>query len=393
MSGGGGGNLSSLSGFCRFSTFKSKKICYNSDIGHHEFNGGFMKKAFTLAEILITLGIIGVVAVIVLPSLMTNINDRVNAEKIRSTKYKFTKATDHMKSLGLIGPYSSTDAFVDELQKYFKIAKRCDANHLRACWPTDTVKLEDGKEWDIAKTKTGKQLKMKDDDTHDYSSDNVGIITADGTPMILSYNKKCESLDPMKTYGWSTSNGKPESNATAGCVAAVFEINGNGRPNTFRKDVVAFNANGLGSACALEINGRCFGAPFSPTPMTKAECQAAVAEGKLGIKTCASNSDYWAGAVKQCNGIQNMPTDSDLAKIASLLYEGNPTIGATSNVEHLHYNGKASHYGFPETYFYFVSGEETDGCNAYGRLIDSWETGWVNGWRTNTNKIGLCVVE
>ncbi len=110
------------------------------------------------------------VAVIVLPSLITNVNDRVNAEKIRSTKYKFTKATDHMKSLGLIGPYSSTDAFVDELQKYFKIAKRCDANHLRACWPTDTVKLEDGKEWEISKTKTGKELKMKSSDTEDYTS-------------------------------------------------------------------------------------------------------------------------------------------------------------------------------------------------------------------------------
>ena len=71
------------------------------------------------------------VAVIVLPSLITNVNDRVNAEKIRSTKYKFTKATDHMKSLGLIGPYPSTDAFVDELQKYFKIAKRCDANDFK----------------------------------------------------------------------------------------------------------------------------------------------------------------------------------------------------------------------------------------------------------------------
>ncbi len=361
--------------------------------------------AFTLAELLITLAIIGVVAVVVLPSLMTNINDRVNAEKIRSTKYKFTKATDHMKSLGLIGPYNSTDDFVDELQKYFKIAKRCDANHLRACWPTDTVKLEDGKEWDIANTRTGTQLKMMSSNTEDYTSGNVGIITADGTPMILSYNKKCEALDPMKTYGWSTSNGKPETNATAGCVAAVFEINGHSRPNTFRKDVVAFNANGLGSACSIEIDGKCFGAAFRPKAMTYEECagenatspdnitEAGSYAKSLGIRECYWDYDYWAGAVKQCGGVDKMPTASDLAKIASLLYEGNPTIGATSNVEHLHYNGKASHYGFPETYFYFVSGEETDGCNAYGRLIDSWETGWVNGWRTNTNKIGLCVVE
>ncbi len=363
--------------------------------------------AFTLAELLITLAIIGVVAVIVLPSLITNVNDRVNAEKIRSAKYKFTKATDHMKSLGLIGPYSSTDAFVDELQKYFKIAKRCDANHIRACWPTDTVKLEDGKEWEISKTKTGKQLKMNNDDTHDYSSDNVGIITADGTPMILSYNKKCEALDPMKTYGWSTSNGKPETNATAGCVAAVFEINGHSRPNTFRKDVVAFNANGLGSACSIEIDGKCFGAVFYYKPMTYEECagqnatspynptEAGSYAKSLGIKYCSLTKDYWAGAVKQCGGTNKMASMEDLGKIASLLYEGNPTIGAQQDVDNLKYNNKASQYGLPEPSFYVSSGEErgTSGEYMYNRSFYTTHTYWyVQGSRSYSG-LALCIVE
>ena len=346
-----------------------------------------------MAEVLVTLGIIGVVAVIVLPSLMNNVNDRVNAEKIRSAKYKFTKATDHMKSLGLIGPYSSTDAFVDELQKYFKIAKRCDAEHIRACWPTDTVKLEDGKEWEIAKTKTGKQLKMKSSDTEDYSSNNVGIITADGTPMILNYNKKCESLDPMRTYGWSTSNNKPETNATAGCVAAVFEINGTGRPNTFRKDIIAFNANGLGSSCAIEIDGKCFGAPFSPKPLTKAECETE--KGNLGIKYCNFNNDYWAGAVKQCGGIQNMPTVYDLETIAYLLYD--EPVKVSGWTEYLTYNGKASEFGLPEPGFNIWSGEEyqynTNGYSAYGRNFGSDSTGGEPYDRIYSGNLGLCLDE
>ncbi len=350
------------------------------------------------------------VAAVVLPSLMTNINDRVNAEKIRSTKYKFTKATDHMKSLGLIGPYSSTDAFVDELQKYFKIAKRCDANHLRACWPTDTVKLEDGTEWNIADTKTGKNLKMEKNEHSDYSSNNVGIITADGTPMILSYNKKCEALDPMKTYGWSTSNGKPESNATAGCVAAVFEINGHSRPNTFRKDVVAFNANGLGSACAIEVNGKCFGAPFTPTPMTYAECAGENATHpndnandksgsyakSLGISKCYWAQDYWAGAVKQCGGTNKMATMADLGKIASLLYEGNPSIGAKDDVYSLTYNGKAPELGLPAPKpmeFYVWSDEEQSYGNAYNRDFGGGYTEWNIRPRDGSNQLALCVVE
>ena len=73
---------------------KGQKICYNSDIYHHNYNGEFMKKifgftrlenaahvdtsnkqckaAFTLAEVLITLGIIGVVAAMTMPSLINN---------------------------------------------------------------------------------------------------------------------------------------------------------------------------------------------------------------------------------------------------------------------------------------------------------------------------------
>jgi len=310
---------------------------------------------------------------------MTNVNDRVNAEKIRSAKYKFTKATDHMKSLGLIGPYSSTDAFVDELQKYFKIAKRCDANHLRACWPTDTVKLENGKEWNIADTKTGKNLKMETNEYSDYTSDNVGIITADGTPMILSYNKRCEALDPMKTYGWSTSNGKPETNATAGCVAAVFEINGNGRPNTFRKDVIAFNANGLGNSCALDINGKCFGTPFTPKPITRDECNQI--KNDFGIELCFYDGDYWADAVRQCGGVKNMPSQSDLEQIAKLLYTNNK------------YNGKAAEYGFPEPNFFLWSDTDNGMGGAYGRHYTTNDTYSYQDNRFYPSSMAICIVD
>ncbi len=51
---------------------KRENICYNGDVGNHFCNGEFMKKhfGFTLAEVLITLGIIGVVAAMTIPVLM-----------------------------------------------------------------------------------------------------------------------------------------------------------------------------------------------------------------------------------------------------------------------------------------------------------------------------------
>ena len=349
------------------------------------------KFGFTLAEVLITLGIIGVVAALTLPTLNQAVNKRVRAEQIRTVKYKFTKATDKMNSLGLIGPYNSTAAFVAELQKHLKIAKVCPSSKLRECWPYDKITLLDGKEYEVTKIQTGKQFQMKNSDTADYSSPNVGIITGDGTPMILSYNTKCEALDPVKNYGWSTEDNKPVSNATASCVAAVFEVNGTGKPNKQNDDVALFNANGLGSSCAIELDsGRCFGAPFTPKPVTKAECEQMKADGM--VDGCHLNNDYWAGAVKQCGGKSNMPTASDLAKIASAIYEYNPSIGATQNILGLTYKpGTATSLGLPEPSFSLWSGEETGNAYAYDRSFYPTSSYWLNGNRSRSTFQAVCL--
>ena len=351
------------------------------------------KEGFTLAEVLITLGIIGIVAAMTLPTLNQAINKKVRAEQVRTVKYKFTKATEKMNSLGLIGPYASTDAFVDELQKHLKIMKRCDSSHLRECWPYDEVDLGNGKTWDISKTKTGKNLKMEDSDSTDYSSNNVGIVTADGTPMILSYNKKCEALDPVKQYTWSTSDGKPVTNATAGCVAAVFEINGGAKPNRYGDDVQNFNAGGLGSSCAFEVGSTCYTAPFTPTPMTKAECEQAVAEGKLGITSCFWDDDYWAGAVKQCGGVSKMPTAAQLGELASQLYVGNPSIGAKENKDNIQYdpNSPVSKALGLTPYFYLWAGEEYGNFSTHLRIFGPTGSNWTNGYRGSSDRQAVCL--
>ena len=356
------------------------------------------QRAFTLAEVLITLGIIGIVAAMTLPTLNQAINKKVRAEQVRTVKYKFTKATEKMNSLGLIGPYASTDAFVDELQKHLKIMKRCDSSHLRECWPYDEVDLGNGKTWDISKTKTGKNLKMEDGASSDYSSNNVGIVTADGTPMILSYNKKCEALDPVKQYTWSTSDGKPVTNATAGCVAAVFEINGGAKPNRYGDDVQSFNAGGLGSSCAVEIGNLCFTAPFSPTPMPKAECEAQ--KSVLGINECCTssgcnnNGDYWAGAVKACKDQgKKLPTSAQLAELASQLYVGNPTIGATEYKDYIQFDfnsSTAKSLGLTP-YFYLWSGEESGSTGAYFRHFNTTNSNRYANFRYFSSTQAVCV--
>ena len=328
------------------------------------------KWGFTLAEVLITLGIIGVVAALTLPALLTNVQAKIRAEQIRSAKYKFSLATEKMARLNLIGPYDSTDAFVDELQKHLKISKRCDVSNLRGCWPYETVDLGEDKTWNIADTKTGKQFGMDTNDKQDYSSNNVGIVTADGVPMILSYNKKCKAIDSLEKLTWSTSDNKPESNDSASCVAAVFEINGTGKPNRLSEDVVLFNAKQLGDGCAVKVNGKCFTAPVLPPALTMQECLEQ--KDELGIQACGVNSDRWAGAAAYCGGVSKMLGEEDFKAIANQLYKNGRYIPTSD---------------FPSPQFGVYGNEEVAPEDGAVYWFTDWKgNNWWSGKGSNTHQ-------
>ena len=358
------------------------------------------KAAFTLAEVLITLGIIGVVAAITLPVLLNNVDQKVKAERVTNIKQKLSKVTDKMAvQSGLMG-YDSTDAFVKEMQRHMKIAKVCDNAHLDDCWPSKEVTLNDeGKSWEISKTKTAKNLKIQKADGDDWS-DTVGIVTGDGTSMILSYNKGC-TFDVDKE-GLKSGDSKGSISNSLNCLAGVFDWNGGKKPNKLAKlegnskgDVLIFGkAGGLGSECSIEAGGKCFTAPFiSSHPLTKAECEAE--KGKLGIKECKYDDDYWAGAVKQCGGVSKMPTMDDLAKLATELYKGNPTVGVMQSI----WDGltldtsKASYLGFTGSRFSVWSGEESTSLSAHARSFVQSYTYWSNDYRNYSGVQAVCVGE
>ena len=368
MRGGGGNPLNSLSEGLEY---KNAKPCHpeeRSDVGIASSS----KVAFTLAEVLITLGIIGIVAALTLPAFISNVQGRIQAKRVENINQKLSKVTDKMAvQSGLIG-YPDTMAFVQEMKKHMSIAKICDNSHLSECWGTTEVDVGKDKPWEIAKTKTAKNLKINSDNW----ADTVGIVTADGTPMILSYDKEC-NFDVNNTgLQFDKSSGKSNSLA---CISGVFDWNGGAKPNKLGDDVLMLGmASGLGSSCAIEIGSLCFTASFRPTPMTKAECEAAVAEGKLGITGCYWDNDYWAGAVKQCGGVSNMPTMAQISELASKMYVGNPSIGATeykSNIQFDSNSSAAKALGLTPT-FYLWSGEEVNIGSANFRSFRLSESGW-----------------
>ncbi len=306
-----------------------------------------------------------------MPALITNIQDRIQAKRIENINQKLSKVTDKMAVQSGLTGYGTTMAFVQEMSKHMKIAKICDNEHLAECWPTQEVTLNDeGKTWEIAKTKTAKTLKISTN-AEDWA-DTVGIVTGDGTGMILSYNKKCEFNVDDGGLKYDNSTGKSNSLV---CLSGVFDWNGSSKPNKLGKDVTMLApASGLGSNCAIEAGGKCFTAAFTPTPLTKAQCEAE--KDKLGIKGCYEESDYWAGAVKQCGGVSKMPTMADLGKLATELYKEHPSVGAQQDVRNLTLDtSKASSMGFTGDPFSVWSGDESSSSHAFSRYFSSSGTG------------------
>ncbi len=280
--------------------------------------------AFTLAEVLITLAIIGVVAAVTMPTLLTNIQERVRKEQVRTVKYKLTKATEKMNSLGKIGAYPTTMDFVNELKKHMSIAKICDNGELNKCWSAPEINAFSGS-WNTVTTATytvknlkkGPDLKALAIGTRD--TETVGIITGDGVPMLLVYSPVCTGFDEAKTYTWSVEDGKPVTNATTNCISAIFDLNGAKGPNKIGTDVRTLNSV-FGS-----VN---LGKAFSPVGVDT--CKKL--KKKYGIRYCngeytISGNDRWVGAIAACDNLGlHLVSLQTLAVLATSRY-ADPTIG------------------------------------------------------------------
>ena len=277
--------------------------------------------AFTLAEVLITLAIIGVVAAMTIPTLVANYQTRAWNTSATVFDRKLTEALKVMNTQGTLAGLKTTENFVEELSKHLKITKTCTNDKLMDCfseevfWGAGTATPE---AVDMTKVKTAKHLGQKD-----WGTNIVGIQLANGTNALVAYNPT------------NTCNQDPYSNQITGekCLAILYDTTGFKTPNTSSKDLRSnSNVTKLGSACAIEVNGKCFSAPFFPEPMSYADCagENATSANKvttagayaqsLGIAQCRYENDRWAGAVEACGGTSNMPDVNDLTAIAQLLY-------------------------------------------------------------------------
>jgi len=362
-------------------------------------------RAFTLAEVLITLGIIGVVAAMTIPTLVANYQEKSWNTSAQVFERKLTEALRVMNTQQTLAGHTTTQSFVDELAKHFKIVKTCDSNNLKNC-------VEENITWNIIDISNGgsesetlnlANLKTAADlGKADWGTETIGVQFANGTTAIMAYDPSCRQ--------------DPYSNQVTGmsCISMIYDTSGGKSPNATSKDVRAYN-NKIAN-CAFKSGSTCFGQPFKPEAHVWNACDGNGVSTdkadlafmqKYGLTYCLRSdygtNDYWAGAVATCGGVDKMATTAQLVDIATYIYGIAVTsTGTTScpkddsgNYITCRNESKTLSLGFNFTSgssFIVWPGEEASSHVVYGRRFSSTSSGRVSNLnRNNRTPQAVCL--
>ena len=204
---------------------KAEKIVYTNEVMLHTYKGIKMKSfknAFTLAELLIVLGIIGIVAALTMPALIASHKEKETVTRLKkaystlSNAYNLAIAEnstpDNWNLIGACDP-QGVENMMNKLVPYLNVTKNCGRN--KGCFPN---------------------VIYKNLNNTDYYNINTNIcfariILTDGT-IIASY---VNSADCTTGEGSSTELQQ---------ICGTFWIDTNGfkPPNTMGKDLFSFYA-------------------------------------------------------------------------------------------------------------------------------------------------------
>lgn len=191
------------------------------------------KLAFTLAEVLITLGIIGIIAEVTIPVLYHDLQNKQYAITLEKTYTVFNQALIQIANdRGCIGDLACTglfdsgsvslQAFGDAVSSYFKVNKNCGITASADCFSDSVSPNYDGSGTRIA--------------TYSSNTSYYRFITIDNVSFaIASYGDNCI----MTTFGVNS--------MSSVCGAVLIDVNGLKGPNNQGRDVFAFYiTNGKG---------------------------------------------------------------------------------------------------------------------------------------------------
>ena len=186
--------------------------------------------AFTLAEVLITLGIIGVVAAMTMPSLITAKQEKATISTIKKNYSIFANAllmaqndNGELYTWGITKDADGLNLVSSNLKPYLKIIEDCGVGEKSDCAPGDNGKFKD---------LTGRKR------TEDFSSsDYYSFRLNDGTAVAIQLKTKAECIS-----------------SESSCMNFYIDTNGKKYPNTLGKDIFYFDGYGNGKLRAAGID-------------------------------------------------------------------------------------------------------------------------------------------
>ena len=189
--------------------------------------------AFTLSEVLITLGIIGIVAALTMPSLINNANDR----KYRGARQKaLATIGGAVRNItvteGISNAVDAEDFVENHLRKQIQIIKTCKNNDLRSCGietnSNAITRLSEPKMNITMPKKIGDLATgISSGEATDGTSTSYGFVMSNGYSVNLFYNPNCMS-DNTDANHWGQDRV---------CVNAIYDMNGLSQPNEVGKDI------------------------------------------------------------------------------------------------------------------------------------------------------------
>lgn len=170
--------------------------------------------AFTLAEVLLTLTIVGIVAALTIPVILQDIQDKHLKASLKNEYSTFNQAFTFILNeqsgnvKGMCGNNNNT-CVINEFKKYLTMSKICyDTTAKGNCWHQDGV---------------AKNLKGQQDWLTDYNLTNNGFILQNGVMAVVRWPSgiNCDNNISYKKN----------------CGSVVIDINGFNPPNMQGKDI------------------------------------------------------------------------------------------------------------------------------------------------------------
>ena len=211
-----------------------------------------MKKnnAFTLAEVLVTLIILGVIASMTIPGLKKTSDEKVFVATLLKAQSQLTQATKTLKRtegpIAMWTDYSNAENAPEQIINIYKkimppasiLSKSYTINPLVSSESKNTGSSDD-------KNNNSNSSKGKDQDSEEQQAfteipnDNRTIMTADGIGYTLASVNNCTAANA----------------ASKNCFRFVVDVNGSKEPNMVGVDVYAFDV--MKNSDVIPVMGTC----------------------------------------------------------------------------------------------------------------------------------------